>query len=149
MVTETVDMEVHVSALNCTSLRGDLETKLKNIHFKKSVSNNYYCCCSDTQLCLTLLTPINCNMPGFPVLHYLPWVCSNSCPLNQWCHPAILSSVVPFSSSLQSFPASWSFPMNQLFASDDQSIGASVSPSVLPMSIQDWFPLGLTGWISL
>ena len=72
MVTETVDMEVHVSALNCTSLRGDLETKLKNIHFKKSVSNNYYCCCSDTQLCLTLATPINCNMPGFPVLHYLP-----------------------------------------------------------------------------
>ena len=74
--------------------------------------------------------------------------CWNSCPLNQWYHPIILSSVVPFS-CLQSFPASGSFPMSQLFASDGQSIGVSASTSVLPMNIQDWLPLGWTGWISL
>ena len=74
---------------------------------------------------------------------------SNSCPLSRWCHPTILSSVVPFSSHLQCFPASGSFPMSQLFASDGQSIGVSVSISVLPMNIQDWFPLGWAGWISL
>ena len=76
-----------------------------------------------------------------------PGVCPNSCPLSQWCHPTISSSVVPFSSCLQSFPASGSFLMSQLFASGGQSIGASTS--VLPMNIQDWFPLGLTGLISL
>ena len=76
-----------------------------------------------------------------------PGVYSSSCPLSQWCHPTISSSVVPFSSCPQSFPASGSFPMNQLFPSGDQSIGASSSASVLP--IQDWFPLGWTGWISL
>ena len=74
---------------------------------------------------------------------------SNSCPLSQWCHPTISSSVVPFSSCPQSFPASGSFPMNQFFASGGQSIGVSASTSVLPMNIQDWFPLGWTGWISL
>ena len=71
-----------------------------------------------------------------------PRVCSNSCPLSQWCHPTISSFVVPFSSCLQSFPASGSFPMNQFFASGSQSIGVSVSAPVLPMNIQDWFPLG-------
>ena len=78
-----------------------------------------------------------------------PSVYSNSCPLNQWCHPTISFSVVPFSLCLQSFPASGSFPMSQLFASGGQSIGVSASASVLPMNIQDWFPLGWTGWISL
>ena len=78
-----------------------------------------------------------------------PRVCSNSCPLSQWCHPTISSSVVPFSSCLQSFPVSGSFPMSWLFESGRQSTGASGSASVLPMNIQDWFPLGLTGWISL
>jgi len=73
--------------------------------------------------------------------------CSNSCPSSQWCHPTILSSVVRFSSCLQSFSASGSFPVNQFFSSGGQSIGASAS--VLPMNIQDWFPLGWTGWISL
>ena len=77
------------------------------------------------------------------------WACSDSCPSSRWCHPAILSSVVPFSSCLQSFPASGSFPMSQLFESGGQSIGVSASASVLPMNIQDWFPLGWTGWISL
>ena len=76
-------------------------------------------------------------------------VCSISCPLSQWRHPTISSSVVPFSSCLQSFPASGSFPMSWLFASGGQSIGASASVSVLPMNIQGWFPLGLTGLISL
>ena len=74
---------------------------------------------------------------------------SNSCPLSWWCHPTISSSVIPFSFRLQSFPASGSFPMSQFFASGGQRIGVSASTSVFPMNIQDWFPLGLTGWISL
>ena len=76
-------------------------------------------------------------------------VYSNSCPLSQWCHPKISSSVVPFSSCPQSFPASGSFQMSHLFASGGQSIGVLASASVLPMNIQDWFPLGWTGWSSL
>ena len=78
-----------------------------------------------------------------------PGAYSNSCPSRWWCHPTISFSVVPFFSCLQSFPASGSFPMSQLFASGGQSIGVSASASVLPMNIQDWFPLGWTGWISL
>ena len=74
---------------------------------------------------------------------------SNSCPSRWWCHPTISSSVTPFSSCLQSFPASGSFPLSQIFASGGQSIGVSASASVLSMHIQDWFPLGWTGWISL
>ena len=79
----------------------------------------------------------------------IPGACSNSCPSSWWCHPTISPSVVPFSSCLQSFPASESFLMSQLFASGGQSIGASASASVLSMNIQDSFALGLTGWISL
>ena len=75
--------------------------------------------------------------------------CSNSGPLSQWCHPTISSSVVPFSSHLQSFPASESFPMSQLFASGGQCTGALVSTSVLPVNIRGWFSLGWTGLISL
>ena len=78
-----------------------------------------------------------------------PRVCLNSCPLSQWCHPTISSSIVSFSSCPQSFPASGSFPMSQLFTSGDQSIRALASVSVLPVNIQGWFPLGLTGLISL
>ena len=78
-----------------------------------------------------------------------PRACSNSCPSSRWCHLTISSSVVPFSSHLQSFPASGSFPMSQLFESGGQSIGVSASASVLPMNIQDWFPLELTDWIPL
>ena len=78
-----------------------------------------------------------------------PGACSNSCPSSWWCHPTISSSVIPFFSYLQSFPASGSFPMSQLFASGAQSTGASVSASVFPMNIQNWFPLGWTGLISL
>ena len=78
-----------------------------------------------------------------------PAVYPNSYPLSQWCHPTTSSSVVPFSSYPQSFPASGSFPMSQLFTSGGQSIGVSASTSVLPMNTQDWSPLGWTGWISL
>ena len=78
-----------------------------------------------------------------------PGVHPNSCPSSRWCHPAISSSVVPFSSCPQSLPASGSFPMSQLFAWGGQSIGVSTSTSVLPMNTQDWFALGWTGWISL
>ena len=78
-----------------------------------------------------------------------PGVYSNSCPLSQWCYPAISSSVVPFSSCPQSLPASGSFPMSQLFAWGDHSIGVSALASVLPMNTQDWYPLEWTGWISL
>ena len=78
-----------------------------------------------------------------------PGVYPNPCPLSQWCHLTISSSVIPFSSCLQSFPASGSFPMSQVFASGGQSIVVSASTSVLPMNTKDWFPLGWTGWISL
>ena len=78
-----------------------------------------------------------------------PRVYSDSCPLSQWCHPAISSSVVPFSSCPQSLRASGSFPVSQLFVPGGQSTGVSASASVLPVNIQDWFPLGWTGWISL
>ena len=75
--------------------------------------------------------------------------CSDSCPSSWWCHPTIPSSVIPFYSCLQSFPASESFPISQFFASGGQSVGVSASVSVLPMNTQDWSPLGWTGWISL
>ena len=103
---------------------------------------------SVTQLCPTLCDPINCSMPGLPVHHLLPEFIQTH-PLSQWCHPTISSSIIPFSSCLQSFPGSGSFPMSQLFASGGQNIGVSASTSVLPMNTHDWFPLGWTGWISL
>ena len=78
-----------------------------------------------------------------------PGVCSDSCPLSQWCHPTISSFVIPFSFCPQSFLASGSFPVSWLFTSGGQSISVSASASVFPVNIQDWFPLGWTGWISL
>ena len=77
------------------------------------------------------------------------WRFLNSCPSSQWCHPTISSSIIPFSYHVQFFSQSGSFPMSQFFSSGGQSIGVSASASVLPMSIQDWFPLGWTCWISL
>ena len=94
------------------------------------------------------LWPHGLQHARLPCLSPIPRVYSNSCPLSRWCHPTISSSVVPFS-HLQSFPASGSFPVNQFFASGGQSIGVLASAAVLPMNIQDWFPLGWTGWISL
>ena len=95
------------------------------------------------------LRPDGLQPTRFPCASPTPRPCSNSHPLSQWCHPTILSSVISFSSCPQSLPASESFQMSQLCASGSQSIGASDSASVLPMYIQDWFPLGFTGLISL
>ena len=91
--------------------------------------------------------PMDCSHARLPCPSSCPGACSNSCLLNRWCHPIISPSVVPFSSCLQSFPASGAFLMSRLFASGGQSIGASAS--VLPMNIQDWFSLGWTSLISL
>ena len=109
------------------------------------VHNSNCCCCLVANSCPALCNPMDCSTPGFPVLHYLP-VYANSCPLSQWCHPTISSFVIPFCP--QSFPASGSFPMSQLFTSGGRSIGASASASVLPMNVQGWFPLGLACLIS-
>ena len=110
----------------------------------------YICCycCSVTQSCPTIVTAwtATCQAP-YPSTS--PRVCSNACPLSRWCHPTISSSVVPFSSCLQSFPASGSFLKSLLFTTGGQNIGASASASVIPMNIQGWFPLGLTVLVSL
>ena len=95
------------------------------------------------------LQPHELQHARLPCPSLSPGVCTNSCPLNWWCHPTISSSVIPFSSCPQSFPASGSFQMSQLFTSGGQSIGVSASASVLPMNTQDWSPLGWTGWSSL
>ena len=107
-----------------------------SVHFILSVMSN-------------CLRPHGLQHARLPSPSPTPGAYSNSRPLSQWFHPTISSSVVPFSSHLQSFPASGSFPMSQFFASHGQSIGVSASASVLPMNTQDWFPLGWTGWISL
>ena len=125
---------------------------------------------SVTQSCLTLCDPMNHSTPGLPVHHQLPEFTQThvhqagdanqtspplsspsppSFPSSRWCHPTISSSVIPFSSCLQSFPASRSFPTSCLFAPGGQSVGVSASATVLPMNTQDWSPLGWTGWISL
>ena len=112
-------------------------------HYAKKVTHKrLHICCSVAQWCPTLW-PLGLQHARFPCPSS-PGVCSNSCPLSQWCHPTISSSVVPFSSRLQFFPASGSFQMSQLFTSGDQTIIASAS-----VNIQDWFPWGLTDLISL
>ena len=104
------------------------------------------CCCSVAKLCPTLCNPHGLQQARLPCPSLSPRICSNSCPLT----PTICwISFTLFSSCPQSLPASESFPMSWLFASRGQSIGASTSASVLPMNIQSWFPLGLTGWISM
>ena len=95
------------------------------------------------------LWPHGLQHNSLPCLSPTPKACSNSCPLSQGCHPTISSFVVAFFSCLQTFPAPGSFPMSQFFALGGQSIRVSASASDLPMNIQAWFPLGLTGWISL
>ena len=94
------------------------------------------------------LWPHGLQHARLPCLSPTPGASWNSRPLNQWCYPTISSSVVPFSYRLQYFPASGSFPVSQFFISDGQSIRVSASASILPMNIQDWFPLGWTGWIT-
>ena len=103
---------------------------------------------SVTQSCPTL-RPHGLQHARLPCPSTIPEAYSNSCPLSQWCHSTISSSVIPLSSCLQSFPASESFQMSQFFPSGGQSIGASASASVPSMNTQDWSPLGWTGWISL
>ena len=115
-----------------------LSTTLKSVSSVSSVA----------QSCPTLCDPMNCSTRP-PCPSPTPGVHSNSHPSSRWCHPAISSSVVPFSSCPQSIPASWSFPMSQLCAWGGQSIGVSASASVLPMNTQDWSPLEWTGWMSL
>ena len=105
-----------------------------------------YCCCSAAKWCTTLCKLMDSSTQVFPVLHYLP-VCSHSYLLSWWRHSTISSSLAFFSFCPQSFPASGSFPMSWLFTSNDQNTGASAS--VLPTGIQCWFPLILTGLISL
>ena len=105
-------------------------------------------CCSVTKSCPTL-QPIRLQHARFLCLSLSLRVCSDSCPLKRWCHPTISSSVTSFTSCPQSFPASGCFPMSQLSVSGRQSIGDSASASVLPMNIQSWYPLPLTGLISL
>ena len=104
---------------------------------------------SVAQSCLTLCDPSELQHARPPCPSPTPGVYPNSCPSSGWCHPAISSTVVPFSSCPQSLPASKSFPMSQLFAGGGQSIGFSALASVLPMNTQDWSPLEWTGWISL
>ena len=115
--------------------------KKKINHWKQSVQF--------TQSCSTLCDPMNCQHYRPPCPSRTAGAHPNSCPLRQWCHPTISSSVVPFSSCPQSYLAPGSFPVSQLFQSDGQSIGVPVSASVLPMNTQDWSPLGWTGCISL
>ena len=110
--------------------------EFSSVHFSRSVVSSF-------------LWPHRLQQARPPCPSPTPQIYSNSCPLNQWYHPTISSSVVPFSSILQIFPASGSFPMSQFFASVGQSIGVSASTSVFPMNIKDWFPLGCTGWFSL
>ena len=117
-------------------MRREITQRNAEIQFSRSVT-------SDS------LWPHGLQHTRLPCPSPTPRIYPNSCPLSRWCHPTISSSIIPFSSCSQSFPASGSFPMSQFFTSGGQSIGASASASVLPMNIQDWFPLGWTGWISL
>ena len=121
------------------------------VYLEKTVSKANTSSCSVQFSCSVVsdsLRPHGLQHARPPCPSPTPGVYSNSCPSSWWCHPTISSSVVPFS-CLQSFPASGSFQMSQLFTSGGQSIEVSASASVLPVNIQDWFPLGWTGWISL
>ena len=123
--------------------------------YNNNTHNDIYKLCDSVQFSsvaqsfLSLCNPMDCSTPRPPCPSPTPRVYSNSCPLSWWWHPTISSSVAPFSSCPQSFPASGSFPISHFFASGGQSIGVPASASVLPMNIQDWFPWGWTGWISL
>ena len=139
-----IDMEL----LYLTNLRHVffyISANLKSEYMLQSTSVQFT---SVSQSCPTLW-PHGLQHARPPCPSPAPGVYSNSCPLSWWCHPAISSSVIPFFFRLQSFPASGFFPINKFFTSDGQSIGVAASASVLPMNIQDWSPLGWTGWISL
>ena len=125
-------------------------------HIKKCFENvhlNLTLCLSSVQFSLSVMSdalwPHGLQHARLPCPSPTHGAYSNSCPLSRWCHPTISSSVIPFSSHLQSFPASGSFPVSQFFTSGGQDIGVSASASALSTNIQDWFPLGFTGWISV
>ena len=125
------------------------ESNWGSLHYRQILYYCAICCCfSVTESWLTLQTH-EWQHARLPCSSLSPRVCSNSCPLSWWCYLTFSSSVIPFSFCLQHFLASGSFPVSWLFASGGQSIGASASASVLPVYIQGWFPLGLTGLISL
>ena len=132
-------LKIYLRPLSCTG-----RTELAESGFKPFSSVQFSCSVMSDSLWSHGLQHASLPCPSSTPRAY-----SNSHPLHRWCHPTVSSSVIPFSSRLQSFPASGSFPMSQFFTSGSQSIGVSASASVLPMNIQDWFPLGLTGWISL
>ena len=118
------------------------------LHVQVPRSSSCGCCCSVAKSCLTL-QPCGLQHSGLPCSSLSPGVCSHSCLLSQWCDLTISSSAAPFFSCPQSYPASRSFPVSQLFTSGGQIIGALASTSAPPVKVQDWFPLGLTGLISL
>ena len=129
------------------NLINSLSDPKSTYHHTGAGASTWIFCCLVTQSCLTLCNPMDCSIPGLPVPHHLP-VCPSSCLLHQWCSPAISSSDDLFFCP-QSFPASRTFPMSHLFASDDQTCEASASASIFPVNIQGWPSLRLTGWISL
>ena len=124
-------MCVYQSKSDIDSVIWNLQNRQISVQLSRSVMSNS-------------LRPHGLQHARLPCPSPTPGAWSNSCPLSRWCHPTNSSSVIPFFSHLQSFPASGSFPMSQFFESGGQSIGVSASASVLPMNIQDWFPLGLT-----
>ena len=123
--------------VDLNAIESDPSVQFRSVQFSRSVVSS------------NSLWPHGLKQARPPCPWPTPRVYSNSCPLSQCCHPTISSSVNPFSSCLQSFPALGSLPVSQFFASGGQNIGISASTSVLSMNIQDWFPLGWTGWISL
>ena len=126
----------HLKSANGTQCPASTKWVFSSVQFSCSVVSDY-------------LLPHEPEHTRPPCPSPTPRVHTNSCPLSWWCHSTISSFVVPFSSCLQSFPASRSFPVSQFFPSGSQSIGVLASTSVLPMNTQDWSPLGWTGWISL
>ena len=133
---ECTDTEKSLSKTGMPLTRAFVVFSGQSVQFSRSVVSNS-------------LWPHGLQHTGLPCPSPTPGDCSNSCLSSWWCHPTISSSVIPFSSCLQSFPVSGSFPVSWHFILGSQRIGASASASVLPMNIQGWFPLGLTGWISL
>ena len=130
------------------TLDGDCSHEIKRcLLFRRKAMTNLISVQSLSRI--QLFEPYGLHHARLPCPSPTPGVYPNSCPLSQRCHPNISPSVIPFSSYLQSLPASWSFQMSQLFPSGGQRIGVSASTSVLPMNTQDWSPLGWTGWISL
>ena len=130
------------------SLRIDLEYSLEGLMLKAKLQYFFTSVSFSHSVVSDSLWPYGLQHARLPCPSPAPRACSNSCPSSWWCHPTISSSIVPFSSRLQFFPALWSIPVSQFFTSGSQSIGASASASVLPMNIQGWFPLGFD-WLVL